>query len=422
LFVENESIDEINSELLSESDEDNSELLSTISYAVTGGNISFNTSTGLISSADSSVTEATIPSSIEGRVVLGIGDKAFQYNTNLRSVTISNGISSIGYNAFYNCTSLRTVNLNNDLETIGSGAFYNCTSSKSIVIPASVTTIDNYYSGRNYEYYGVFQGCKNLTTVTIKTDSSKKSLYLGSHAFYNCTALTSVDLSDRVTNLGKQCFYNCYSLKQIKLPTSLTTYESDAFQLCKSLAIYGTAKQCSALSANYSYIKTVVTEVINPPTIVIKNATGGKSLTFDCDRSDAKIYFTVSKNSKITTSNQSADPGDTYLCNAYYYGPVYAKVYSNGAWSAVKAVSLRVNIVPAPTIEKSTNGKTKIKSKDGSALIYYTTDGSTPSRTNYAGKFWGSRDIKIAKGTTVKALAVRSSFVDSSVTTQTISW
>ena len=47
--------------------------------------------------------------------------------TNLRSVIIPNGATSIGNSAFYNCSNLKSVNIPNSVASIGNYAFYNCT-------------------------------------------------------------------------------------------------------------------------------------------------------------------------------------------------------------------------------------------------------------------------------------------------------
>ena len=48
-----------------------------VNYAVTYGNIQFDTETGTIIGADGSVTEANIPDKIEGVEIISIADKAF---------------------------------------------------------------------------------------------------------------------------------------------------------------------------------------------------------------------------------------------------------------------------------------------------------------------------------------------------------
>jgi hypothetical protein len=38
---------------------------------------------------------------------------------------------------------------------------------------------------------------------------------IGSHAFYNCTSLASIELPDNVTSIGDSAFYNCTSLTAV---------------------------------------------------------------------------------------------------------------------------------------------------------------------------------------------------------------
>lgn len=64
-----------------------------ISYAVEGGNIYFDKSTGFITGADKSITAANIPSEIDGVAVKGIGTWAFYEDHNLTSVTLPESIT-----------------------------------------------------------------------------------------------------------------------------------------------------------------------------------------------------------------------------------------------------------------------------------------------------------------------------------------
>jgi hypothetical protein len=52
----------------------------------------------------------TIPATINGLPVTGIGDYAFIYNTSLTSITIPDSVTSIGVQAFYYCTDPQWVN------------------------------------------------------------------------------------------------------------------------------------------------------------------------------------------------------------------------------------------------------------------------------------------------------------------------
>src|SRR6266567_1054841 len=81
-----------------------------------------------------------IPSTITELPVTSIGVYAFQYNTNLTSVTIPNSVTSIGDWAFDRCWRLTSVMIPGSVTSIGNFAFYEC-GLTSVMIPSSVTSI-----------------------------------------------------------------------------------------------------------------------------------------------------------------------------------------------------------------------------------------------------------------------------------------
>jgi len=73
--------------------------------------------------------------------VTSIRESAFNYNTNITSVTISAGITTIGNYAFQSCTNLTNVTIPASVTTIEQYAFWECSSITTITIPAGVTSI-----------------------------------------------------------------------------------------------------------------------------------------------------------------------------------------------------------------------------------------------------------------------------------------
>ena len=163
-----------------------------------------------------SLTSVTIPDSVRN-----IGSSAFYGCTSLTSVTIPDSVTSIGYNAFYDCRSLTSVIIPDSVTSIGEYAFYNCVSLTSVTIPNCVTSIGEY----------TFYNCKSITNVTIPNCVTS----IGEYAFYNCVSLTSVTIPNCVTSIGEYTFYNCKSITNVTMPNCVTSIGDYAFYNCRSI-------------------------------------------------------------------------------------------------------------------------------------------------------------------------------------------
>src|SRR6266404_728558 len=90
----------------------------------------------------------TIPDTINGLPVTGIGDQAYFTNSAITSVAIPNSITNIGDRSFFNCTSLTSANIPNSVTSIGAYAFAACYSMTSAIIGSGVTNMgDDAFEG-----------------------------------------------------------------------------------------------------------------------------------------------------------------------------------------------------------------------------------------------------------------------------------
>ena len=191
------------------------------------------------------LTTINIPNSVES-----IGAYAFDGCTGLKSITIPKGVISIGGSAFGGCTRLTTVNWNatacisagsydfqifknTNLTTVNVGegvttippyAFYECRELKSITIPNSVTSIGEsaffccFGGGRIYYTGDVAGWCRisrlsgDLDSRTLYIDGKKiegeliipnNVTSIGDFAFYGRKGLTSVTVGNSVTSIGE---------------------------------------------------------------------------------------------------------------------------------------------------------------------------------------------------------------------------
>ena len=165
------------------------------------------------------------------------GNNPFYYKrSNIKTVIIKNGVTSIGDYTFYYCKSLISVTIPDSVTNIGDSAFYYCTSLTSVTIPNRVTSISD----------STFRRCTSLTSITIP-DSV---ISIGVYAFSDCTSLTNVTIGNSVTSIGECAFLRCASLISITIPNSVTSIENEAFEDCtslKSIEVSGNNKNYSSL-------------------------------------------------------------------------------------------------------------------------------------------------------------------------------
>ena len=84
----------------------------------------------------------------------------------------------------------------------------------SVVIPNTVTAIDNY----------AFDNCQELTNVRLP----EELVSIGDYSFVNCTSLASLTVPKTVKSLGKEVFHGCTNLTDLVLPDGLTLPKSES--------------------------------------------------------------------------------------------------------------------------------------------------------------------------------------------------
>ncbi len=185
----------------------------------------------------------TVPASIAGYKVVGIGENAFTQGM-FTTVTMPNSVTTIGEKAFYMCRNMESITLSDNLTTIGDYAFYYCDHLKSLKIPDGVTEISEYmlYACLGLETltlpknlyeicdYGLY-ACESLKTLSIP-DSV---VGIANYAMYDCLGLTELTLPKSLRALGAYSLYKCTGLKTIKIPADVTSVGDGSFLDCTGI-------------------------------------------------------------------------------------------------------------------------------------------------------------------------------------------
>ena len=259
------------------------------------------------SGVTSQITKITIPKTVQH-----IESRCFDQCENMTEFVIEGAtdgtsqLKEIDSHAFLNCKKLASITLPNSVTYLGDdapnsiegGVFEGCESLTSFTFPSS-------YASNNLPSF-TFKNCTNLATINWNGYNPKRlnnSTFwdcdkitwsqvpqsveeLGDNCFYDCAALTSVDLSrikkmdtgvfwhtpltsvewpaavteipartfwgcgqlttikgipgqpgawDNITKIGEDAFNECKALTTIKLPNSLKTLDKQAFRSCWNL-------------------------------------------------------------------------------------------------------------------------------------------------------------------------------------------
>ncbi len=227
--------------------------------------------------------------------VTAIGDSAFNYCKELKTIEIPECIESIGYNSFGNCiglesidipeavteitryafdgcSSLKNVAIHDYVTSIGDLAFNRCISLKSIYIGSSVSSISNdsfstaesleeivvspnnkvYHSGGNClietESKTLLKGCNGSI---IPSDGSVVAI--GYSAFYGSKNLLSIIIPSMVLTIGDFAFADCSSLEKVIISDSVERIGKSAFIRCEALNTVVLSDSLTSVGSNAFY-------------------------------------------------------------------------------------------------------------------------------------------------------------------------
>jgi len=165
--------------------------------------------------------------------------------------------SNYGQTPWYNKSSqIKTVVVKGSIENIGHGAFYNCTSLTELDL-SNATDLKYIY---NYAF-----ACSGLKSVELPNTLT----FMATDAFWKCEDLTSVTmitnpLSGVSFRIGDRAFKDCSKLANLQLSDNVSSIAQYAFMNCTSLKAVTIPRNVESIAVgtfkNCTSLKTVVME------------------------------------------------------------------------------------------------------------------------------------------------------------------
>ena len=339
-----------------------------------------------------------IPSSLKSVTITDTNQipcRSFYNCSDITSVTVGECVTSIGDYAFYNCTSLTNITIPNSVTSMGERVFRCCDSMKNITLPfigssrtakegynavfgyifgytisndaaePSGTTFqykiyDNYE--KKYDYYNYYIP-SSLESVTI-TDINQ----IPYRAFYNCSDITSITLSDSVNSVSELAFSGCniknliiadgsknitdtmvvcpWTLESITIPNSVTSIGDYAFEDCTSL------KSITIPNSVTSIGKSVLINCTKLESIKVdsnnKNYSSASGVLFDKNKTDLISYPAgkMTTSYKIPVSVKNIKDNAFYNCSNLKEIKIANSVKNIGAYAFNNCKSLKNVTIP----------------------------------------------------------------------------
>lgn len=198
-------------------------------------------------------------------------------------------------------SSIKSVVVEDGVTGLGSRLFYNC---------SNLTTVDM-SANKTLETLGdcVFQNCTSLTSITLPASVTT----IGFGCFLKCSSMVTADLSaTQVTALRNRTFTNCYIMETIKLPITVKDFSvaddassRSAFYACgekaESTSVYypGTEAEWAALMAS-----------TDPDNSYCATQIGTYSISVICSDTTVDDGDDSGKDDETETTNPNGTTGD----------------------------------------------------------------------------------------------------------------
>ncbi len=149
----------------------------------------------------------------------------FNNHDNPISITFRNTISKINNNMFRNCHGLKKISIPKSVISIGQGAFFDCTELTEVNITDLTAwckiEFGSYSSNPTYYAHKLYLNGEEITNLVIPYDVTT----IGKHTFNGCSRLKTVTLHNSIAAIGDGAFSGCSTLASV--------YITDLSKWCK---------------------------------------------------------------------------------------------------------------------------------------------------------------------------------------------
>ncbi|MGN0115445.1 MAG: leucine-rich repeat protein [Acutalibacteraceae bacterium] len=199
---------------------------------------------------DDTQTVLNVPQTIDGKEVVGIGNRFIYFNSNFKEVILPDTVKYISSSAFNSCSALESLNIPKNVSEIGEFAFTNCQNLKNFTCDSensSYTVKDGMLFTKDLsklicvpsaEKAEIPSDTQNIAEYAFYYNSNIKSVSIpgsvkeiGEGTFGECISLTAAILQDGVESIGLYAFRGS-GLYDIVIPDSVTMIDKDAFYVC----------------------------------------------------------------------------------------------------------------------------------------------------------------------------------------------